>query len=174
MYKSLLKTTVVAVGLSAVLSGCNAINANQDMTRSIPQTFDYISYKLDGTDQENQIRITVEQANTVKAPDNADHPLELHFIGRFYHNNPKIKTDSPFRARAGINIIHHGKGIVSIQNPELLDLELLSVHTPIQSLVHREAKDAFRKTVQSLEGQYLPEQKLLKLNADLKALFPGK
>lgn len=173
MPKTLCKSVMLAAGVSLILSGCNTIDANQDLTRSVPQTFEYVSYKMDGTDQENLVKITVEQARMAKSSKGSRHPLELHFIGRFYHNNPAIRTDSPFRAKASIYLTHHGEGIVSIEDPELLDLELLSVHTPVRSLVHREAKDAFRKTVQSLNGHYLPEQKMLKLNSNLESLFSG-
>lgn len=174
MKNNTLKVALAAFSLSAIVAGCTSINANQDVSSTIPKSFEYTSYKMDGTDQENKMVITIETAETKKADEGAEHPLELQFSGRFYHHNPRIKTDSPFVAKAGIRLLHHGDGIVTIENPELLSFKLLSVHTPVRSLVSREAKDAFSKTINGIEGQRIPEQKLLKINSYLKDLFKGQ
>lgn len=173
MTKSLFKTTLTAVGVAALMSGCNTINTPQNLTQSLPMTFNVQLNSIEGTDAENQVEIKLIDANMVKAPEGSKFPVELHFIGRFTHPNPRVKTDSPFEAKAGFFLKHHGDGIVSIESLEMIDLELLSVHTPVRSLIYRDSKKAFTHLLEEINGRYLPEQKMLKISSNMSALFGG-
>lgn len=158
-----------AIASSLIFTGCSTISLPQDVTETVvPESYSMISNKIEGSDTENKMTLVFEHAELLQ---NQDDDLVIAFSGRFYHNNPKIRTDSPFVGIAGVGLAHHGSGVVSISNAQPIDMSLLSVHTPIQSLVNREAKEIFDKAVKEMEGRYLKQQQMLKIKHNLKSLF---
>lgn len=155
---------------SILVAGCSSVMLPQDLkTNVVPESYSMISNNIEGRDSENKMTLRFEHAELDKSK--ATNEMVITFGGRFYHANPKIKTDSPFIGLAVVHLIHHGDGIVSIKNASPVKIELLSVHTPIKSLVQREAEVIFKNSVQELEGKYLSQQQLLRVQDNLSKLF---
>lgn len=165
--KKFLGSTILAS--SMVFAGCSTISLPQDVKETVvPESFSMISNNIEGSDTENRMELLFQDAELAKT-ENDD--LIIYLSGRFYHDNPKIKTDSPFIGSAKVSLSHHGNGIVSIKNAKPMDLNLLSVHTPIKSLVNREAREVFDRAVSEMQGRYLKQQQILRLKHNLQTLF---
>lgn len=165
--KKLLGSTILAASLT--FAGCSTISLPQDVKETVvPESYSMISNKIEGSDSENEMTLVFENAELVQ---NASDDLVITFSGRFYHNNPKIKTDSPFVGMAKVGLVHHGSGIVSVKNATPMGLSLFSVHTPVKSLVDREANEIFGKAVREMEGKYLKQQQMLRIQHNLETLF---
>lgn len=155
---------------SILFTGCSTVPLPQDLKDTVvPQSYSMVSNKIEGSDIENKMTLIFEHADLIQNESNKN--LIISFGGRFQHNNPKIKTDTPFIATAAVSLIHHGNGILTIKEPTPLEMNLLSVHTPIKSLVYREAQDIFENAVLEMDGKYLKQQQLLRIKHNLETLF---
>lgn len=160
----------VLLSASILFAGCSTVPLPQSVKESVvPQSYSMVSNKIEGSDIENKMTLVFEHADLVQNED--DKKIVIRFGGRFQHNNPKIKTDTPFIAFAGVKLLHHGNGIMTIKDPAPLEINLLSVHTPIKSLVYKEAQEIFESAVLEMDGRYLKQQQLLRIQYNLKTLF---
>lgn len=155
---------------SIIATGCSTVPLPQDVTNTVaPEYYSMISNNIEGRDSENKMALKFEYAELDSSEVNDE--MIITFGGRFYHSNPKIKTDSPFIGIATVDLIHHGDGIISIKNANAAKIELLSIHSPIKSLVQKESEIIFKNAVKEIEGKYLSQQQVLRLQDNFEKLF---
>lgn len=149
------------------LSGCaTTITAPQDVTNNSSIDQRYVSYHLEmaGPSLETSSSFNVSNVRIEESGD-------LTLSGRFKIENENYRTDSLAKMTYNVSLENLGNDEVVIREAYLKNVDLRSVHKPIESSVFKAARIQGIDIAHDLEGQIIHGQTKLLISNKVNEVF---
>jgi hypothetical protein len=152
---------------SIMIAGCAAsISTPQNITSNSQLDKNFVSYQheLNGPSVEVSSSFNVTNAEITKSGD-------LKLSGRFKIENNYYRTDSMADMTFEVNLDNLGNDEVVIKKAYLKDVDLRSVHKPVESSVFKAARMQGIEIAREIQGQIIDGQTKLQLSNKVNETF---